>query len=58
MLLLLEASLQGRAVKVVTDYRIHNEKKPRWEGTSGQGTIVAKQFGAKAQLDTKLSLSD
>lgn len=53
-----EATLQGRAVKVVTDYRIHNEKKPRWEGTSGQATIEAKQIGAKAQLDSRLPLSE
>lgn len=47
-----EAILQGRMVRVVTDYRLHNEKKPRWEGTSGQATIEAKQFGVKAQFNT------
>lgn len=31
----LEATLQGRTVKVAADYRICSERKPRWEGAGG-----------------------
>lgn len=50
----LEVSLFARGVKVVTDYRKHNPKSPRWEETSGQALTRALQTGARAQLLSRL----
>ncbi|MGV4413093.1 TonB-dependent receptor [Chryseobacterium sp. T1] len=53
-----ELSLYTQSLYTIFDFRKHNPKSPRWESTSGQATIKAEKFGARAQFVTKLNLSE
>ena len=51
----LEASFYTQNFYTIYDYRNHNPKKPRWEGTSGQATIKASKYGSRLQLNSKIN---
>ena len=55
----LEASLQARSLKVVYDYRtVDPQKNSRWEGKSGQATIVSDQVSLRSQFLSRIPISE